>query len=123
MKKMLSSSEPIATRAVGTIAASLLCVMSLFVASQRASSNALVAGKPSVELRTSNTVITLPCPPGACSHSCPLTSDFRIPLAAFAYGFHTRAVYAYSVGGGRIIGAGSRVTWDLSDVGPGLYTA
>src|SRR5437764_9014926 len=48
-----SDLEPIATRAVGTIAASLLCVMSLFVASQRASSNALVAGKPRSEEHTS----------------------------------------------------------------------
>jgi hypothetical protein len=101
----------------------LLGVLLTSVVSPQASSNASLRRKPSVELRTSNAVVTIPCPPGACSSSCPLTSDFRLPLAALAEGFHERAVYAYSVGAGRIVGQGSRVTWDLSDVGPGLYTA
>jgi hypothetical protein len=101
----------------------LLGVLLTSVLSPQASSNALLGRKPSVELRTSNTVITLPCPPGACSSSCPLISDFRIPLAALAEGFRERAVYAYSVGAGRILGQGSKVTWELSGVGPGLYTA
>jgi hypothetical protein len=102
-----------------------LCVLFASGMSHRKSWNTSLATKPSVELRTSNTVITLPCPPGACSSSwsCPLTIDFRLPLAAFAYGFSRRAVYAYSASGGRIVGEGTRVIWDLSDVGPGLYTA
>ncbi|HXI25894.1 MAG TPA: hypothetical protein VNG71_18705 [Pyrinomonadaceae bacterium] len=110
------------THATSTTAILLLGVLLTSVVSQEASSNALLGKKPSVELRTSNTVITLPCPPGGCSSFCPLTSDFRIPLAALTEGFH-HAVYVYAVGAGRILGQGSRVTWDLSDVGPGLYTA
>ena len=31
-------------------------------------------------------------------------------------------VYYYEVSGGKIIGRGSKVTWDLSDVKPGTYT-
>ena len=100
-----------------------LFVLFAWVISHGASTNASLGIKRSVELRTSNTIITWPCPQGACSSSCPLTSNFRLPLAAFAYGFNQRATYAYSVGAGRIVGEGSRVTWDLSDVGPGLYTA
>jgi len=99
-----------------------LCLLLVFLIAASVVSHGLLK-KPSVALRTSNTTITLPCPSGFCSHTCPFTSDFRIPLAAFADGFHARAVYAYSVGAGRIIGECSRVTWDLSGVGPGLYTA
>lgn len=110
-------------QATSSTAILLLGVLLTSVVSQEALSNVLLGRKPSVELRTSNTVITLPCPPGFCSHSCPLTSDFRLPLAALTEDFHQHAFYTYSVGAGRIVGQGSRVTWDLSDVGPGLYTA
>jgi hypothetical protein len=43
-------------------------------------------------------------------------------LTSVAKGF-TKPTYSYNVGGGRIIGEGSNVTWDLVDAGPGFYRA
>jgi len=37
--------------------------------------------------------------------------------------FNKEPVFAYTVTGGRVVGEGSKVTWDLSDMGPGFYTA
>lgn len=101
----------------------LLGVLLTSVLSPQASSNARLGRKPSVELHASSTLITLPCPPEArsSSRSCPLTYDSRIPLVAIAKGFNKDAVYSYSVGGGQIVGEGSKVIWDLTGVGPGLY--
>ncbi len=84
-----------------------------------------VLKKPSVDLRTSNTLFTLPCPPNStsASRSCPLTVDLLLPLATFVEGFSKQVAYSYSVTGGQIVGEGSRVKWDLNGVGPGSYTA
>ena len=46
----------------------------------------------------------------------------RFALTAVAKGF-SKPTYSYNVGGGRIIGEGSNVTWDLYDAGPGFYRA
>jgi hypothetical protein len=46
----------------------------------------------------------------------------KVPLTAVAKGF-SKPTYSYNVGGGRIIGEGSNVTWDLYDARPGFYRA
>ena len=40
-----------------------------------------------------------------------------------ANGFNKQARYAYKVTGGRVVGDGSKVIWDLSGDGPGVYQA
>ena len=56
------------------------------------------------------------------SRSCPTNVDMQVPLTAVANGF-SKPTYSYNVGGGRIIGEGSNVTWDLHDARPGFYRA
>jgi hypothetical protein len=104
---------------------SLLCVLFASVMVESGSPNGLFEKKPSVVLQASRTSITLPCPPSAysISRSCPFTFDLQVPLTALANGFNKQARYVYSVGGGRIVGEGSKVTWDFSEVGPGWYEA
>jgi len=87
-------------------------------------SNALVGNKPSVVLQASKTSITYPCPPSwhSTSRSCPTTVDMQVPLTTVVKGF-SRPTFSYNVGGGRIIGEGSNVTWDLSEARPGFYRA
>jgi hypothetical protein len=87
-------------------------------------SNGFVGKKPSVVLQAAKTSITYPCPPGMYSayRSCPTNVDMQVPLTAVAKGF-SKPTYSYNVGGGRIIGEGSNVTWDLHDAGPGFYRA
>jgi hypothetical protein len=50
-----------------------------------------------------------------------LSGGVQIPLLAVANGFAKNASYSYSVGAGRIVGEGSKVIWDLTGTGPGLY--
>src|SRR5438067_374397 len=106
-------------------AGSLLCVLFLSVASQRASSTALSGSKPSVELHASRTTIIYPCPSDSysASRSCPLTIDLRIPLVATSKGFDKDFVYSYSGIAGQIVGEGSKVVWDLSGAWSGIYIA
>jgi hypothetical protein len=68
------------------------------------------------------TSVTLPCPPG----TRPVSGDCGEPSVRVT----TTAVdpendvltYNYTVSGGRIVGQGANVTWDLSGVRPGTYT-
>jgi hypothetical protein len=88
-------------------------------------SKGVLGKKPVVVLQASRTTITFPCGPSAysISRSCPTTFDLQVPLTSLAIGFNKRARYTYSVDGGRIVGDGSKVIWDLSGSGPGFYQA
>jgi hypothetical protein len=69
-------------------------------------------------------VITLTCPPGTRSRSNQACND------STTISVRTRAsdpendvlTYNYTVSGGRIVGTGANVTWDLTGVQPGSYT-
>lgn len=89
------------------------------------SSDAALPAKPSVELTASASTITLPCAPGLHnrSGSCPGTVNTSVGLRAVAKDFHGTPIYSYTVTGGRITGEGNSVTWDLSGLSPGSYTA
>jgi hypothetical protein len=91
----------------------------------KGSSNRLLKKKPSVVLQASTTLITLPCPPDTRSNSdsCSSTSVVQVGLTAVAKDFNEQPIYAYAVTGGRVVGEGSNVTWDLNGVWPGFYTA
>ena len=103
----------------------LLCVLLASVMPHNGSSHGLLKKKPSVVLQASTTKITYPCPPNghSISRSCPLTADFQVALTAIAKDFNKQPLYVYTVTGGRVVGEGSKVTWDLDGFGPGTYTA
>jgi PKD domain len=72
----------------------------------------------------SSSSITLPCPPGLISESCPTTANLVLGLSAVASDPDGDVlVYTWSVTGGKITGDGRNVTWDLTGARPGTYTA
>lgn len=67
--------------------------------------------------------ITRPCPPGQSSTSC-TPSGSEVTLVANATDPDSdQLLYTWSVTGGRLSGEGRQVTWDLSGVANGSYTA
>jgi hypothetical protein len=79
---------------------------------------------PTVSVSASTASITLPCPEGTQSASCTPSASREVQLTANASDpDNDTLLYAWSVTGGRITGDGRAVTWDLSGVNPGTYTA
>ena len=79
---------------------------------------------PVASLAASVSTITLPCPPPTVSESCPTSASTSVTLTTTASDPDgDTLLYTYSVTGGRVTGDGTSVTWDLSGVGPGTYTA
>ena len=71
----------------------------------------------------SMTSITRPCPPGTSSATC-TPSGNEVQLTANATDVdNDTLLYTWSVTGGRLTGEGRSVTWDLSGVANGSYTA
>jgi hypothetical protein len=80
---------------------------------------------PTVTLSASSGTITLPCPPGMISRSnCTGSADRSVQLSANATDPDgDTLLYTYTTTGGRVTGDGANVSWDLSGVQPGTYTA
>jgi hypothetical protein len=81
---------------------------------------------PTASLAASVTTITLPCPPDthSSSGSCGVAANSTVGLTTTASDPDgDTLLYTYTVTGGRITGEGTGVSWDLSGVGPGTYTA
>ena len=79
---------------------------------------------PVVSLAAATTTITLPCPPGQTSATCPAAPAMSTALVATATDPDgDTLLYTWSVTGGRVTGDGANVSWDLSGVGAGTYTA
>ena len=80
---------------------------------------------PTVTLSSSSTNIVLPCPPGQRAECTPgPSSSQQVQLTANATDPDgDTLLYSYNVSGGRITGEGPNVTWDLTGVTPGTYTA
>ena len=80
---------------------------------------------PTVTLSASSTNIVLPCPPGQTPQCTPGPSaSQQVQLTANATDPDgDTLLYSYNVSGGRITGEGPNVTWDLTGVQPGTYTA
>jgi len=81
---------------------------------------------PTASLAASTATVTLPCGPGfrSASGSCPTTANGTVGLTTTASDPDgDTLLYSYTVTGGRITGEGANVSWDLSGVGPGTYTA
>ena len=79
---------------------------------------------PVASLAASMATITLPCPPETTSPTCPATANTTVGLTTTASDPDgDTLLYTYTVTGGRVTGEGANVSWDLSGVGPGTYTA
>ncbi|MEO6393228.1 MAG: Ig-like domain-containing protein [Pyrinomonadaceae bacterium] len=77
---------------------------------------------PTVSLGTSSGTVTLPCPPEQIQGaSCPVSQSVQLTANASDPDGDT-LLYTYSATGGRIVGDGANVTWDLSGAQPGTYT-
>jgi hypothetical protein len=71
----------------------------------------------------SDTTITLPCPPGTQSRSNACSDSSTISVATKATDPENDVLtYNYTVSGGRIVGTGANVQWDLSTAQAGTYT-
>ncbi|CAN5746909.1 hypothetical protein BH20ACI4_BH20ACI4_09830 [soil metagenome] len=71
----------------------------------------------------SETEVWLPCPPGTQSRSGKCSDEMNVNVTTNATDAENDTlVYNYTVSGGRIVGSGANVTWDLSGVRPGTYT-
>ena len=72
----------------------------------------------------STSSITVPCPPGMVSDTCPTTPTTSVGLTTTATDPDgDTLLYTYSMTGGTIRGDGANATWDLSGLAPGTYTA
>jgi hypothetical protein len=79
---------------------------------------------PTVSVSSSSASILLECPPGTSSPSCTASASRTVDLTANATDpDNDTLLYTWSVTGGRLTGEGRGVSWDLSGVNPGTYTA
>lgn len=66
--------------------------------------------------------VTIPCPPGQRS-SANCTDDATVGVRTTAVDPENDVLtYNYTVSGGRVVGTGANVNWDLTGVAPGTYT-
>jgi hypothetical protein len=71
----------------------------------------------------SDSEITLPCPAGFGSASGGCNDSTTVNVTTTAVDPENDVLtYNYTVSGGRIVGQGANVQWDLSGVGKGTYT-
>jgi len=71
----------------------------------------------------SATTVTLPCPAGTRSRAGACNDNMTISVATRATDPENDVLtYNYTVSGGRVIGTGANVQWDLGTAQPGTYT-
>jgi hypothetical protein len=77
-----------------------------------------------VSVTASTASFTLPCPPGTSSPTCTPSSNQTLDLTAAATDpDNDTLLFTWSVTGGKLTGEGRTVSWDLSGVQAGTYTA
>jgi len=74
-------------------------------------------------VRPSPSAIVRPCPPPTSSTSCTPSGNEVTLVAEATDANNDPLLYTWSVTGGRLSGEGRQVTWDLSGVQNGTYTA
>ncbi|MBV9241147.1 MAG: hypothetical protein JO314_03980, partial [Acidobacteria bacterium] len=95
-----------------------------FLAGKRNKAPAPAVNRPPTisSVTLSSNTITIPCPPGSHSRSgCSDVSSVSVSTRAMDPE-NDPVTYTYGVTGGRIVGSGANVTWDLGGVSPGTYT-
>jgi hypothetical protein len=75
-------------------------------------------------LALSDTTVTTPCPPGfKAEEGSTCSDDLAVNVATTAVDPENDVLtYNYTVSGGRIVGTGANVSWDLTGAQPGTYT-
>jgi hypothetical protein len=98
-----------------------------FAGHRRARVPAILPNQPPVisSFSASNSRILLPCREGyhSTSNQCPAPNTSVGLTTSASDPDGDTLLYTYTVTGGRITGEGPNVTWDLSGLGPGTYTA
>lgn len=75
------------------------------------------------ELNIDSKVVYLPCPAGTKSNLPECSDDNSVAVSTKATNpDNDTLLYNYTVSGGRIVGSGSSVNWDLTGAQPGTYT-
>ncbi|MBV9242021.1 MAG: hypothetical protein JO314_08430, partial [Acidobacteria bacterium] len=95
-----------------------------FFAGMRTPRQGAVVNKPANvdSVTLSQSTITIPCPPGTVSDAgCSDNSSISVSTHA-TDPENDVLTYNYTVSGGRVVGSGANVTWDLSGARPGTYT-
>ena len=73
---------------------------------------------------SSSAAITLPCPEGTTSDTCVPSASRSVDLnASFTDADNDTLLYTWTVTAGKLTGEGRMVSWDLSGLQPGTYTA
>lgn len=73
-------------------------------------------------LNVSDADIVLPCPPGTKSETCTIDGTSLSVSTSASDPEGDVLTYNYTVSGGRIVGQGANVTWDVGGLGAGTYT-
>lgn len=74
-------------------------------------------------LSLSEKEVFLPCPPGTGTNGSSCSDNMSVSVKTLAVDPENDTLkYTYRVSGGRIIGQGANIIWDLSGVGFGTYT-
>lgn len=74
-------------------------------------------------LTLSDSEVTLPCPPGSSSVSGSCNDSTSISVSTTAVDPENDVLtYNYTVSGGRVVGSGANVSWDVAGLQPGTYT-
>lgn len=74
-------------------------------------------------LTISDTEVVLPCAPGLRAPEGQCNDNTTVTVSTVATDKENDVLtYNYTVSGGRIVGTGANVSWDLSGVSPGSYT-
>lgn len=72
-------------------------------------------------LELSKTTIIIPCPPSSADRAeCKDDSSIKVEVGILSKVKNLK--YRYSITGGRIVGDGRKIEWDLLGVPPGTYT-
>jgi Tfp pilus assembly protein PilV len=79
---------------------------------------------PVGSVSSSSAAIALPCPEGTSSDTCTPSASRSVDLTAgYTDADNDTLLYTWTVTGGKLTGDGRMVSWDLSGLQPGTYTA
>jgi len=80
--------------------------------------------EPTGSVSSSSSSLSLPCQEGTSSKTCSASASLTVQLTAtYSDPDNDTLLYTWSVTGGKLSGEGRMVSWDLTGVNPGTYTA